>query len=280
MKFRPAKKSFEIDDLPASRREQYLDFFKTRAGLFFAFGGLFLFSCLPLLAAILFKYYVLLLPASKSLGEEEYLSFYKTTSLLFNAIYCLCYLFLFIVFAGAGRVSKQWAQGKGIYFWHDFLLGIKKNIGPYLLLWLLFSIFYLLCKLVALLASKLWVSYLVSGLCLLLLPWLMMAMVETLYYSNNAVKLLSSSFSYCLKKPLSTLAFLLLPYGLLCISLIDQVMIMVLVIVLSVFLLLPLYFLGWHLYALSLFDEFTNKEFYPSIYQKGLRGEFKKEEER
>ena len=183
---------------------------------------------------------------------------------------------LFLAFAGTGRITRQWAQGKGIYFWHDFLYGIKKNFGSYFLFWLFFSLFYLLCKLVALLASKLWISYLVSGLCLLLLPGLMMAMAETLYYSNSLLKLLSSSFSYCLKKPFSTIALLLLPYGVLCIGLIDKVMIMVLILVLTILLIFPLYFVGYHLFALSLFDEFTNKEFYPAVYHKGLRDEFKK----
>ncbi len=279
MKFRPSKKDFSIDDLPSTRKAQLLDFFKTRFGMFFSFGGIFLLFGLPLLIAILLKYYLFLLPASQSLEEASYIPYYKTTCLIFNFVYCICFLFLFLAFAGLGRVFREWAWGKGVYFFHDFLTGIKKNFPSYLLLWFLFSLFYFVSKFISLSVSQIWVSYLAGGLCLLLLPVLLMAMSQVLYYSNNVGKLFANSFSYCFKKPLVTFAFLLFPYGVLCLGLIDQVMIMILVIALMFLLLLPFYFVGWHLFALTIFDEFTNKEYYPSIYHKGLRGEFVKEKE-
>ncbi len=280
MKLRLGKKDFSVEDLPNSRKAQFLDFCKTRFGMFFSFGGIFLLCGLPLLAAILVKYYLFLLPAYKSLSEAEYVSFYKTTCLIFTLLYCLCFLFLFLGAAGLGRVFRQWAWGKGVYFFHDFLLGIKKNFPSYLLLWLLWSLFYFLSKFISLSVSSIWLSYLSGGICLLLLPALFMAMSQVLYYSSSLTKLFVNSFSYCFKKPLVTFAFLLIPYGVLCFGLIDQVMVMVLVVALSLLLLLPFYFVGWNLFALTIFDEFTNREYYPAIYQKGLRGEFKKEEER
>jgi len=279
MKFRPAKKSFTIDDLPANRKEQFIDFLKTRFGLFLSFGGLFLLFGLPLLAAFLFKYYAILLPASKTLTETEYPSFYKSTCLLFDAIYCFCFLFLFLALSGLGRIFRQWAWGKGVFFFHDFLTGLKRNFPTYLFLWFLFSIFFLLSEAVSLTVAQTWISYLVSGFAILLLPILFMAMSQTIFYSNNLGKLLSNSFSYCFKKPLSTIAFMLFPYAALCLNLIDQVMIMALVMALSLLLISPFYFVGWNLFSLSLFDEFTNRENYPSVYQKGLKGEFLGERE-
>ncbi len=277
MKFRPAKRDFAIENLPGSRKAQFFDFFRTRLGMFLSFGGVFLLFGFPLITAILLKYYTFLMPASETLGEADYASYYKTTCLIFDFVYCLCFLFLFLAFAGLGRIFRNWAWGKGIYFFHDFILGIKKNFPSYFPLWLIFSFFFFASKFISLSASETWISYLVAGVCLLLLPALMMATSQILYYSNPFGKLFSNSFSYCFKKPLVTLVFLLVPYGILCLELIDWIMIMVLMIALTLLLLMPIIYVSWNLYALSIFDEFTNKEYYPSIYHKGLRDEFIKE---
>ncbi len=277
MKFRPAKRDFTVDNLPNSRKAQFFDFFRTRLGMFFSFGGVFLLFGVPLIAAILLKYYMFLVPASKTLGEADYASYHKTICLIFDFVYCLCFLFFFLAFAGLGRIFRNWAWGKGIYFFHDFLLGIKKNFPSYFPLWFIFSFFFFASEFVSLSVSESWISYLVGGACLLLVPPLLMAMSEVLYYSNSFGKLLMNSFSYCFKKPLMTLIFLLIPYGTLCLGLIDWIMIMVLIVALVMLLLLPVIYVSWNLYALSIFDEFTNSEYYPSIYHKGLRDEFVKE---
>ena len=277
MKFRPAKKAFQIKDLPATRGQEFWDFFKTRFALFLEMGGLLLLFGLPFLASFLVKYYALLYPAAKSMAEAEYLSFYKTTRLLFSGVYSLCFFFLFLAFGGIGRIIRQWIWGNGIYFWHDFGKGIKQNFKNYFLSWLCFSFFFVLEDFCSLTIENSLIAYAISGVFLLLLPVLMMAMVETLVYSDSFFQLLRHSLSYLLKKPLATLLFFLFPCGVICLTLIDQIMIQFAVFSILFALILPFYLVGWSLYCFSLFDEFTNKESYPSLYKKGLRYEYEKE---
>lgn len=279
MRLKPKKEAFSIDDLPSNRREQFFDFLKTDPLMFLKIGLLLLLFALPFLFAFLFKYYVLLYPASKSMEETAYLSFYETTSLLFNGIYAFCFFFLFLSFAGLGRIVRQWAWGNGIYFWHDFGKGAKQNFKSYVVYWLLFSLAYFVCETLFLVVRNSLVSYFASGLCLLLSLPLMMAMSESLVYANSTGKCLLNGFSYVLKRPLVSLAFFLFPCAAICLSLLNQIMVLLLALTLFFLLILPLYFVGWHLYCFSLFDAFTNKAYYPDLYKKGLRYEFKKEAE-
>ena len=277
MKFRPAKKAFQVEDLPSTRGREFWDFFKTRFSLFLEIGGLLLLFSLPFLLSFLVKYYVLLYPASKSMEEAQYLSFYKSTRLLFDGVYSLCFFFLFLALSGIGRIVRQWIWGNGIYFWHDFGKGIKQNFKNYFFFWLCFSLFFVLDDFLSLTIKNSLITYVISGVILLFLPVLMMAMVETLVYNDSFFKLLSNAFSYLLKKPLITLLFFLFPCAVMCLTIIDQIMIQFLLFAILFGLLLPFYLVGWSLYCFSLFDEFTNKESYPSFYKKGLRFEFKKE---
>ncbi len=276
MKFRPAKKEFSLDDLPETRGKQFLDFFKTRPLLFLQIGLLLLLFAIPFLATFLIKYYGILLPASKTMEGDEYISFFKTTTLVFDAFYILSFFFLFLALSGLGRIIRQWAWGEGIYFWHDFKKGIKQNIRSYSLYWIAFSLLFFLSDLLSLLLSNRIVSYFLTGFLLLFLPLIMMGMSQSLFYTNPFGKTLSNSFFYCLKKPLITFVFLLLSYAILCLTLINQIMIEALCFLFLFLLILPLFICGWHQFSLSIFDEYTNKEFYPNIYQKGLRGEFLK----
>ena len=72
----------------------------------------------------------------------------------------------------------------------------------------------------------------------------------------------------------TSLAFFLFPCGVMCLTLIDQIMIQALLFVLLLGVLFPFYVVGWCLYCFYLFDEFTNKETYPALYKKGLKAEF------
>ena len=274
MKFKPAKKEFSLDDLPETRGKQFLDFFKTRPLLFLQIGLLLLLFAIPFLATFLIKYYGILLPASKTMEGDEYISFFKTTTLVFDVFYILSFFFLFLALSGLGRIMRQWAWGEGIYFWHDFKKGIKQNIKGYSLYWISFSIIFFLSDLLSLLISNRILSYFLTGFLLLFLPFIMMGMSQSLFYTNSFAKTLSNSFFYCLKKPLITFVFLLLSYAMLCLTLIDQIMIQALCFLFLFLLVLPLFICGWRQFSLSIFDEYTNKEFYPNTYQKGLRGEF------
>ena len=167
MKFRPAKKEFSLDDLPETRGKQFLDFFKTRPLLFLQTGLVILLFALPFLLTFLVKYYAILLPASKTMEEVEYLSFYKTTTLVFDLFYGISFFFIFVTLAGIGRIIRQWAWGEGIYFWHDFKKGIKQNIKVFSIYWFLFSLCFFLNDLVSFLINNAIVVYIISGLILL-----------------------------------------------------------------------------------------------------------------
>lgn len=276
MKFKPAKKEFSLDDLPETRGKQFLDFFKTRPLLFLQIGLVILLFALPFLLTFLVKYYAILLPASKTMEEVGYLSFYKTTTLVFDLFYGISFFFIFVALAGIGRIIRQWAWGEGIYFWHDFKKGIKQNIKVFSIYWFLFSLCFFLNDLVSFLINNAIVVYIISGLILLLLPLMMMGLSQSLLYTNTFIKVIENSFFYCLKKPLMTLLFFIFGCGVMCLGLIDQIMIQAICYVALFLLILPVLITGWHQVCLSIFDKYTNKEYYPNLYQKGLRGEFLK----
>ena len=276
MRFKPSNKAYSIDDLPATRQKQFVDFFKTRPGLFFQLGGVLLLFALPFLACFLFKYYGILYPASQSLDPEEFEAFSKTNTLVFDGVYALCFLLIFLALAGLGRIIRQWAWGEGIYFWRDFGKGIQQNGKTALLCWVLFSLGFWGSDLISLLVPFLWVSIFFDGLCLLLLPFLMMLLVQSFVYSNPLGKALANSFFYLFKKPWWVLLFLLFPFGFFLLPLIDSILWQAFSYFLVFFLAMPRFMTGWELYCFSLFDAYTNQEFYPEIYQKGLRGEFQK----
>lgn len=137
-KEKSSPKDFSPDDLPSTRWQEYWDFFKTRPGMFFALGGTMLLFFVPFLIAFLLKYYAVLSTAASQLSEEDFLSFSLTNTFVFDAVYAVCFLIFFLGLAGNARIIRQWAWGEGIYFWHDFGLGVKQNGKNYVLASLLF----------------------------------------------------------------------------------------------------------------------------------------------
>lgn len=274
MKFRPAKKEYGINDLPLTRKDQFFDLIKTRFSLFLEIGGILLLFATPFLFAFIIKYFVILKNAEPNLNADEFLAFKKFIYLIFDGIYCLCFLLIFTALAGIGRIIKEWVWGKGVYFWHDFIKGIKENFFLYLGLWFIFSIFFLINEFLYIYIDNDIVYILFGGFSMLLLPLLMMIMSQSVIYNSPFNERVRNSFFYLVKKPFVTLLFLLFPYAILSITIIHLLIVEFFVFALAFLLFCPFYIVGWYLFSLSLFDEYTNKEFYPSFYKKGLREEF------
>lgn len=142
--------------------------------------------------------------------------------------------------------------------------------------WLLcfFSLGHLLQDVIGIYVGNVVFRYLLQGLVLLLLPALLMTLSSSSIYSDSFSKGLGNSFVYCLKKPQWVLLFLLPCYGVAFFVAIDRVLLQAALYAGVVFLILPLYAVGWFLFSLSLFDHFTNQAYFPDYYLRGLSGEF------
>lgn len=274
MRNKAALRDFTIDALPHNRAQQFGDLLKTRFSLMFCFGGVFLLFAVPFLLSFFIKYLYVLPAAESSLSPEDYLLFSNTTDLVFDGIYVLCFFLFALGLAGSARVLRQWVWGQGVYFWHDFALGIKQNWKSYLLTAFLFGAIRTLADFLGFLGSNwLWAN-LPSWIALLLIPWGMMLLSFESLYSASYPKALGSSFSYLMKKPLAVLLFFLFPLGVMSLELIPLPFVQFIAYVVLFFAVFPFFILGWYLFCLSLFDEFTNKAYYPEYFHRGLADEF------
>jgi len=276
MRRRAAEKDADASLLPATRGAQYGDMLRHRPMLFAAFGGINLLFGLPFLTALSFNELFFLPAEAARLSKEEYARFLNTNSLVFDAVYGVCLLILLLGHAGKIGVMKRWAWGEGVFFWRDFGRGIRENWLSFACSGLLFSLLYLAADYAGMSLPGKMLPLLPMGLVLLLIEPLLLGDWVRGYYQEGVFRAWGAGFRFLAKCPGEAFLFFLLYPALLALLMIPKPFFEVLSFALAL-LLLPFYEVGWHLFSLSLFDEFTNAESYPSYYHKGLRDEFEDE---
>lgn len=275
-----ALKDFSVDALPKTRKEQFFDIVKHRFDLLFTIGLFFLLFTIPFFAALTVKQ-VILYQAYISIGSkaEEYAAFVKTNTMIFDAIYIPCFIIMGLGFAGIFQIFKKLSWSEGIFFLSDFSKGFKSNWLRFLIISLLFGLFHICSDYFKSAYSNNILGYFPFAIGMLLFPSAFICLCMNTFYKNKFVKTIGDSIIIFLKRPVTGLAFILLPIAMSFIPYIGIPVVIFVIYLVTFLLIYPIYGLMFFLYSLSGFDRFSNSQYNKKVYLKGLAHDFIKEEE-
>ncbi len=282
---------FLAEQLPDTRRKQFFDIAKNEWRTLLLLGLFMAVFFLPFVISLIGESGYMngsasairssLLAQGKS--EEEITlavaAAMRTIHNLFSGINILCFMIFSIALAGVSYVYRCLGYGEGVILKSDFIKGIKKYWKPFLLVGFFAGLFYFLMSY----TSTLWSAAssdisslsIVSGLTIgffyaFLVPLFLFSLAQAVYYELPLFKSLSNSVRFTLARYFFLIPFLLFIYAFSLLTLIVYPVIMALSFLASIVLFLPFFILSFHLFALASFDEAINKEYYPSVYRKGL----------
>lgn len=277
-----SKSDYLSSSLPKNRKSQFKDIFSTDFGTYFKIGLILLVFALPFLTLVIFGPYYLdyrrQLLVSNGASEEVI----KDSLLIVNYVISLLKVLSLMIFSiglsGVGRINREISFSNGVIFFKDYFKGVKQNFKTYMLISFIMGILLFFIELTTttlLESASIEVTYLLAGvmygvLFLVLLPTNMLILSSSTIYNLKFVHAFLNCVRFVLKNIFVCILFALLPIGLYYIQLINLFYIQASIYVLVILLIVPLFTEAWHLYALSRFDLYINKDNYPEIYLKGL----------
>lgn len=281
-KYKRASRDYTESMLPQNRKEVFCDVFRLHWFDLVKLGLLLLASFLPLLVQDatndLYEARLLAeLPADASPDvikqtAAAILSF-QSSSALIGIVF---YLIIAAVFAGALRVIRQLAYEDVLFFWRDFLTGIKQNAKQILLIAFLMGVqkfigLYLFGSGQMTPGSPIgFVGAIFNALSVFVfLPiWAYMT-VFTAVYSNTTGQNFKLAAALYAKTILRTAAHLIVLGLLFAASMLPYMLCHLLCKALGA-LLLPLTLLIWFLFVLHQLDQYINPKYFPELVGKGL----------
>lgn len=279
MKIKYAKKDFTLNNLPHNRKEQFRFLFKTRKRDLFHMGLVLLLFLIPELALLitssLGKIGAGQALKDNSLTIEEYNSFFIFLTLAASTLKLITYSFFALAVSGIGNLMKKLCFEEPFFFWYDFKNGIKRNyrnvFGITLFVWIYVFIADMVKQFAELSSSSL--LYLAYGLIigmgyLYLFSFFLMTLSQCLIYENKLKWNFQNSFHLILRDYWQCLIFSLLPLSF-CVLSFFSLSFWYYIFYLFLVILLPLYYLGFFLNNLSLFDTFLHQDI-QELYKKGL----------
>ena len=277
-----SKTEFNESFLPLNRFRQFFDVIKIEWATLLRIGFLFLLFLLPLIAVTFLRPFVItsvIKTIEGNGGIQEDINFGKAVvNVGYYAICSICFLIFSICLAGVSKIFQNICFGEGVLFRNDFIKGIKENWKRFMFFSLISSICFLLININRSFfgQDKNFLIDFIIYLALLIfyifvLPTFLFAMTNTTIYKMSKKECISNGFKFTCVKVLFTLIFALVIFGFSWIEFIEYPLIFPIILVVSIILLFPLFYLAFHLYALYISDEYINKEAYKEIYRKGLR---------
>ncbi len=282
---------FLPENLPNSRAKQFLDIVKNEWRTLLFVGFVLSLFFLPFIVSNIVEAGFMNGSASairaelETAGKEEseiasmVAAQMRTIHIIFNGANILCFMAFSIGLAGASRIIKCLCFGEGVIFKSDFFDGIKKYWKPFLLTGFLAGLFYFLVTYVVTFLSPLSQETggidILSGLTIgfyyaIIVPLLLFYMAQSTLYDLSFFKSLSNSLRFLIVRYYIVIAFALTIFAISLLTMIAYPLIMILSYLAVIILLIPFIILGFHLFALSLFDKYINKDHFPLIYRKGL----------
>ena len=268
--------------LPANRFKQFFDVFKIEWSTLLRIGFLFLLFLLPLILISTFKPVVASFICENVVraggGQPEINYALNIINVIYYALCVVCFLIFSICLAGVSKIIKNLCFGEGVLFRTDFFNGIKENWKRFILFTLIGSAFFYLTKFNDTFFTSSdnfifkFIIYLATFiLYIFVLPILFFAMFNQISYKMNFIECVGNGFKFTLAKILYSLIFSIIIYGFTFIEKIKHPIVFALVLILSIIIVFPLYFLSFHLLSQYIADEYINKENYKEIYRKGLK---------
>ena len=271
-KMKSSKEDFTEQDLPSTRRQVFADCYKEQFTVILRLGFLCLALFLPAVLVVIMKDNFII-GATADLAEitKETLSpIHYAARLKYGFMSVLAFTLFFTFFSGAMRIIRQLVWREPIFWKEDFGNGIRNDSGTFALIsFLTATINYL----IGLLDGS-GVTYILYGIYAgLILPVMIWSLLQTVYYKVGFFMSIRNGVLYYLKTLPSTLLIILVtafPFWIV-IELIPLMLVKYIVLfVLALFYIVPITMV-WLLFACRHFDEFLNKEQYPSVYRRGLR---------
>lgn len=268
-----SKTKVDVSALPHNRWEVFEDRIKSHWWRLLLCGLILAAFALPFFAVRLFADLSVLTLAQQNAAGEITEEQYKSTLYVINLAVPLFNVISYVVFAvglsGVMRQIKQLAWSQSISFWKDFALGVKQNVGGYIVVFALLGVLNA-ANVVVMQLDVGFLSYV--PLCvfvLVVLPIALHAMVQIAIYTHKFWDTFScSALLYCKTAPLSILAALVataymwfdsFP------SFVGRYVAKVIFVVL-----LPIGILAWFLYACSALDKYVNAQNYPDLVDRGV----------
>lgn len=252
---------------PHNRKQVFFDCYKVRFLLLFELGLLSLLFLLPLLILCLSEDSNLAVLYSMAETDKELCA-------AIRRLYSLVKIPGFAVFgvgvAGIIRLLRQLIWGEGIFFWEDFLLGVKQNGKVYTLFFLFLGFANSGNVILSTMGFGI-PEYVFLAVCLLLvLPVSIWMLLQTCVYDMKFVEKFRNALRFYILTFPKTLVLLILTLALLSLSLIQVPLIKYIAILIAVlFLEIPLCML-WLLFACSAFDKYINEKAYPELMNRGM----------
>lgn len=259
--------------LPHNRWQVFGDRIKTHFGKFLLCGLILLIFALPLFAvrmyadmsvATLYDKY-----KQELLTADEYSSAVATVTLVASALNVVGFLVFAVGLSGVVRQVRQMAWSEPVEFWKDFAVGVKQNVGRYLIVFFVLGVLNAFDSVVMQTNSDVW-SYI--PLCLyvfVVFPLALHMLVQVAIYNHKFGDIFATSaFLYVKTLPISILfSVLFMSHGLLdMVSVFAVRYVCKMVFVLA----LPIAVLAWFLYVCSALDKYVNKQSYPQLVDKGV----------
>ncbi len=273
-KMKYASNDYTKADLPQNRKELFFECFKEQFSVLVRLGifcGMFL---LPWLMTVVMKdgYMMNATQIVKDASMEEIESLYRSVDNMVGIIEGLAFVLFFTLFSGIVQVLRQVIWREPVFFWDDFIRGIKSNWKRFLVVALLIAMPAYLMKWMSV-SKAVWVLYGMFGL--VILPIAVWIFLQSIYYELSLGQCVKNAIIFYMHAAVNTLVLLIItvsPFYLIlgCIRVL-MVKYFLLIGVAIVFV-VPMSMV-WILFANHLFDEILNKEYYPHIYRKGLREE-------
>lgn len=279
-KMKSSKEDFTEQDLPSTRRQVFADCYKEQFTVILRLGFLCLALFLPAVLVVIMKDNFII-GATADLAEitKETLSpIHYAARLKYGFMSVLAFTLFFTFFSGAMRIIRQLVWREPIFWKEDFWNGIRNDSGRFALIsFLTATINYL----IGLLDGS-GVTYILYGIYAgLILPVMIWSLLQTVYYKVGFFMSIRNGVLYYLKTLPSTLLIILVtafPFWIV-IELIPLMLVKYIVLfVLALFYIVPITMV-WLLFACRHFDEFLNKEQYPSVYRRGLRPQAEEKEQ-
>ncbi len=282
---------FLVEQLPNSRRKQFFDIVKNEWRTLFLLGAVMCLFFIPFIVSNICEAGFMngsaeaIRSQMESQGKtaEEISSAVqnqmRSIHLLFTAINILCFVVFSLGLAGASRVIKCLCFGEGVLFGSDFFAGVKKYWKAFALCAFFAGLFYFLVSYVSASLTPLGQTHqgvnILSGITsgfyyAIIVPLILFSAAQSTIYDLSLMKTVANGLRFTLIRYYWTAIFALIVYGFSLITMIVYPLIVVLVYLASILLVLPFFFLAFHLFALSLFDRYINLIHYPQIYMKGL----------
>ena len=269
------KSDYSKENLPKTRREQFWRLLKDNFFTLMKLGLILLVLMIPFLTAIVMKNVNLSYVYNNAdLSEIDKTRNIASINIIFSAIYIPCIMLFFLGLGGILKVLRRLIWDEPLFFKEDFFLGIKENIGQFLLFGFLIG-FITFLNVLAYQSTYGWakyLSYVMIGVSFaLIIPIIVTAGYISSIYKNKISVSFSVSMKLFIRRGIFIILILLFLYSTYFLSWLKiSVIIYLAILFVLIILLFPVWLLISFMNCIKNLDDYVNVYYYPENAYLGL----------